>query len=49
MKLLMQSLFSSLFIATGAIANDGTIRSAGLVREDYKDPPEPNVKIKNAT
>ncbi|MGN7987415.1 hypothetical protein ACTJKC_08745 [Pedobacter sp. 22226] len=49
MKQLAQSLFSLLFIATGAIAQERTIKSADVAREGYKDPPEISVKIQNAT
>ncbi|WP_162799831.1 hypothetical protein [Pedobacter jeongneungensis] len=49
MKQLTQSLFSLMFIATEARAQERTIRSTEVVKEGYKDPPEPGVKIKNAT
>jgi hypothetical protein len=49
MKQLAQSLFSLLFIATGAITQERTIKSTDVARRGYKDPPIAGVKIKDAT
>ncbi|MBB6239677.1 hypothetical protein HDC90_004335 [Pedobacter sp. AK013] len=49
MKQLAQSLFSLLLIATGAIAQERTIKSTDVAREGYKDPPVTSIQIKDAT
>lgn len=49
MKQLTQSLFSLLFIATRAIAQERTIKSTDVAGGSYKDPPVTSVQIKDAT